>query len=385
MPPYCSPTSRQYWIAAFAFARFRHFSTSLGDLLLAPARACPDDLGSILAWILEKWADFLPDSLKAQLMRAQDRREEENRFRGFGPGPVRLSIPIGGDGFFGAEDPNLALAMTWIDAAIGHGGQAYLCMRLTNFLSAFNREIRTLDAVPDEVLEEFWGTSRYHSRLIGIWERSRASCTVKQRMGDGDIGVGVLHLGLRGRRCLWTGCCGSSGRTGLACMAFALGPIWFPTMCLWTVDGWRRIRIASFNSIICRTPTTPSTDPTCLMMTDGDPFGRRLLGPRDAAVVFRHTDVPGRVRYIYHGNDGTQMPWNDTAQLDYTLPETREAVIQALLNVARRFPIIRLDAAMTLARKHVQRLWFPPPERVERSHLVQDYAITQAGPVLGCP
>ena len=25
----------------------------------------------------------------------------------------------------------------------------------------------------------------------------------------------------------------------------------------------------------------------------------------------------GEETYIYHGNDGTQMPWNDTAQLDY--------------------------------------------------------------------
>ncbi len=38
----------------------------------------------------------------------------------------------------------------------------------------------------------------------------------------------------------------------------------------------------------------------------------------DAAVVFkrydRHTED---TRYIYHGNDGTSFPWNDTAQLDY--------------------------------------------------------------------
>ena len=32
-----------------------------------------------------------------------------------------------------------------------------------------------------------------------------------------------------------------------------------------------------------------------------------------------------------------------------------------MLHVARRFPIIRFDAAMTLVRRHVQRLWFPIP------------------------
>jgi hypothetical protein len=55
------------------------------------------------------------------------------------------------------------------------------------------------------------------------------------------------------------------------------------------------------------------------------------------------------------------MPWNDTAQLDYLNPEVREAVIQTILEVARRFPVIRFDAAMTLAKKHYQRLWFPEP------------------------
>jgi hypothetical protein len=55
------------------------------------------------------------------------------------------------------------------------------------------------------------------------------------------------------------------------------------------------------------------------------------------------------------------MPWNDTAQLDYLNPEVREAVIQTILHVARKFPVIRFDAAMTLAKKHFQRLWFPQP------------------------
>ena len=82
----------------------------------------------------------------------------------------------------------------------------------------------------------------------------------------------------------------------------------------------------------------------------------------DASVVFKRTDYrSGSEKYIYHGNDGTVMPWNDTAQLNYLLPDVREAVIQIILDVARRTPIIRFDAAMTLAKKHIQRLWFPEP------------------------
>jgi hypothetical protein len=82
----------------------------------------------------------------------------------------------------------------------------------------------------------------------------------------------------------------------------------------------------------------------------------------DAAVVFKRVDrASGETRYIYHGNDGTSFPWNDTAQLDYSRAEVREAIIQTILHVARNFPIIRFDAAMTLAKKHIQRLWFPEP------------------------
>ena len=67
------------------------------------------------------------------------------------------------------------------------------------------------------------------------------------------------------------------------------------------------------------------------------------------------------LKYVFHGNDGTTMPWNDTAQLDYLNPVTREAVIQKILHVARNFPIIRFDAAMTLAKRHIERLWYPKP------------------------
>jgi hypothetical protein len=82
----------------------------------------------------------------------------------------------------------------------------------------------------------------------------------------------------------------------------------------------------------------------------------------DAAVVFKRVDHwTNGEKYVYHGNDGTSMPWNDTAQLNFLKPEVREGVIQTILHVARNFPIIRFDAAMTLAKKHYQRLWFPRP------------------------
>src|SRR5207249_9081949 len=86
----------------------------------------------------------------------------------------------------------------------------------------------------------------------------------------------------------------------------------------------------------------------------------------------------GNERYVYHGNDGTLTPWNDTAQLDYLRREVREAVIQTNLHVARHFPIIRFDAAMTLAKRHFQRLWFPEPGTGGAIPSRAEYGLTKA-------
>ena len=83
------------------------------------------------------------------------------------------------------------------------------------------------------------------------------------------------------------------------------------------------------------------------------------------------------MRFIYHGNDGTHLPWNDTVQLNYLLPQVREAMIRLVINVARRFRIIRFDAAMTLAKKHFQRLWYPLPGGGEGVPSRADHAMSR--------
>jgi len=99
----------------------------------------------------------------------------------------------------------------------------------------------------------------------------------------------------------------------------------------------------------------------------------------DAAVVFERLDkFTGDRTYIYHGNDGTNMPWNDTAQLDLMKAEVRESLIQTIMHVARKTPIIRFDAAMTLAKKHFQRLWFPIPGSGGAIPSRSDYAMTRS-------
>src|SRR5690606_5185028 len=74
----------------------------------------------------------------------------------------------------------------------------------------------------------------------------------------------------------------------------------------------------------------------------------------------RTTRSTGERRYVYHGNDGTGLPWNDTAQIDFLQASARQAVIDTVVEVARRFPVLRFDAAMALVRRHVRRLCHPP-------------------------
>jgi hypothetical protein len=96
-------------------------------------------------------------------------------------------------------------------------------------------------------------------------------------------------------------------------------------------------------------------------------------------VTFRRRDKwTGETRYIYHGNDGTSFPWNDTAQLDYLNAAVREQVIQTILYVARLFPVIRFDAAMTLAKRHFHRLWFPGPGSSGAIPSRAEYSMSQA-------
>jgi 4-alpha-glucanotransferase len=345
------------------------FTQPLGEVLRAPARAHPDDLWAQLDWVLERWADLIPDALRIRLLRSRDLHQEETRFRGFGPGPIQTApFPVGGqedsEGYFGAEDPGIRFSEDhdWMRRLVMVAKHTYVW--LDQLSRRYEREIRTLDAIPDEELAALGRAGVTGIWLIGIWERSQASRSVKQRMGDGEALASAYSI--------WDyvvadALGGPAAADRLAERAWRhgirMGADMVPNHV--SLDG-RWVAEHPERFIQVDQPPFPSYSFTGPNLSHDERMEVHLedgyWDQQDAAVVFRHTDRDtGHQRYIYHGNDGTQMPWNDTAQLDYTRADTREAVIQSLLDVARRFPIIRLDAAMTLARKHVQRLWFPPP------------------------
>ncbi len=235
---------------------------------------------------------------------------------------------------------------------------------LDQLTQTYNRPVQRLDQIPDEELEKLarWGFTGLW--LIGLWERSRASAQIKQLMGNpeaiasayslfdyriaDDLGGEEAYNTLRDRAWKYGIRLASDmvpNHMGIDSNWVVEHPEWFVAL------DEPPYPLYSFNG-----PDLSNDDRASIYLED------HYYDRTDAAVVFKHVDRRnGRDRYIYHGNDGTSMPWNDTAQLNYLEAQVREAVIQTILSVARRFPIIRFDAAMTLAKMHYQRLWFPLP------------------------
>ena len=222
---------------------------------------------------------------------------------------------------------------------------------------AYGRDIRTLDAIPDEELDTLarWGVTGLW--LIGLWERSEASERIKRMRGNADavasayslddyriaddLGGEGAYATLRDRawaRGIRLASDMVPNHMGIDSRWVIEHPEWFlsleqPPYPAYTFDG----------------PDLSSDERVGIVLED------HYWDDSDAAVVFKRFDRgTGDTRYVYHGNDGTSFPWNDTAQLDFLDPAVREQVIQTILAVARRFPIIRFDAAMVLAKKHIR-------------------------------
>ena len=234
-----------------------------------------------------------------------------------------------------------------------------------NQLSRFySRPIATLDQIPDEELQTLARRGMNALWLIGVWERSRASKTIKNLCGNPDAVASAYSLydyriaealgGEPAYRDLRDRC----ARFGIR-LASDMVPNHMGIDSPWVVNHpeWFLARDDSpYPAYSFNGPDLSGDDRIEIKIED------HYYEQTDAAVVFLRRDKwTGSQQYTYHGNDGTSFPWNDTAQLNYLSGQVREQVMQAILQVARQFPIIRFDAAMTLAKRHIQRLWFPTP------------------------
>ena len=75
---------------------------------------------------------------------------------------------------------------------------------------------------------------------------------------------------------------------------------------------------------------------------------------------FRQETSTG-VRWLAHGRDPYFSPWTDTVQLEYRSVETRTAMGDLLLSVARRCDGVRCDMAMLLINEVFSRTWEQHP------------------------
>jgi glycosidase len=294
---------------------------------------------------------------------ALDIWEEDRRLRGLGPG----AIPVleFGRGMFAAGEPEaeaFSRDKDWMSNLVLIAKNVHVW--LDQLSRRYERHLRRLDDIPDEELDRLarWGFRGLW--LIGLWERSRASQKIKQYTGNPEAVASAYSLldyriadDLGGEEA-WKTLKERAWRRGIR-LASDMVPNHMGIDSRWVIEHphwFVQLDHPPYPWYTFGGGNLSDDGRAGIYIEDG--YWER----RDAAVVFKRVDhQTGEARYIYHGNDGTSMPWNDTAQLNFLLPEVREAVIRTILHVARLFPIIRFDAAMTLAKRHYQRLWFPQP------------------------
>jgi glycosidase len=339
------------------------------SLLRRPALEAPDSLSGQLRWMVQRWG-FVVDRFGDRLLISLDLLSEEERatwmrFHATHGGAADAAADTAAlHGFATGDDETERFSrdLDWMPRVVLLAKSTYVW--LDQLSRAYGRAIWRLDQIPDEELDAIAARGFTGLWLIGLWERSRASRTIKQMRGNpeavasayslmdyriaDDLGGDDAYRSLRERA--WS--------RGVR-LASDMVPNHMGIDSRWVVEhpDWFMARPDPPYPAYSYNGPNLSSDPRVGVYIEDHYFDNT-----DAAVTFKRVDHwSGQQRFIYHGNDGTSMPWNDTAQLDYIRPEVREAVIQTILHVARQFPIIRFDAAMTLAKRHIERLWYPEP------------------------
>jgi glycosidase len=295
----------------------------------------------------------------SRLLMGLDVIKEEDKPSFFGPGPTETLSYSGLD-----EYERFSPDQDWMPRTVLMAKSTLVW--LFQLSEKYGRPIERLDQIPDEELDQLARRGFTGLWLIGLWERSTASRTIKQWTGNPEAAASAYSLhdyDIAGELGGW----GSLANLRERCFrrGIRLGSDMVPNHTgidsRWIMENPDRF---------LQLPYPPFPTYT---FDGGNLSNREGIGVyiedhyytrSDAAVVFKRVDFnTGDTRYIYHGNDGTSMPWNDTAQIDFLNPEAREAVIRTILGVCQQFSIVRFDAAMTLAKRHIQRLWYPEPGR----------------------
>ena len=333
--------------------------TSIIDLLLEPSRKFPNSIFDQLNFIRKNWGDILGDYM-LNLLSGMDLIKEEEKFSLTGPG--KQEVLTYNDVNLSEEREKFSPDKDWMPNLVLLAKTVFVW--LFQLSKKYNYSIERIDQIPDEELDEMADMGITGLWLIGIWERSKASKKIKQICGNPEA-ISSAYSVFEYKVADDLG--GESAIDNLKYRAekrgIRLGADMVPNHM--AVDSpWVMDRPDHFIHLDhCPYPSHSFNGPDLSPRDDIEiKIEDHYYDKTDAAVEFKYTDKKnGSVKYIYHGNDGTTMPWNDTAQLNYLNPEVREAAVQTILQVSRKFPIIRFDAAMTLTKLHYHRLWFPEP------------------------
>ena len=343
--------------------KFGPFNHDLINMLREPVVFSPNSLKGQLDYIRQYWADLLGDWLRRLLQGMDILTEEEKMFMRFNPingGEVNME-PYNYDGLM-KEYERFSPDREWMPCVVLMAKTVLVW--LDQLTKKYNRPITRLDQIPDEELDTLRDEGFTGLWLIGLWSRSNASKRIKQLCGNPEAAASAYSLydyniaeNIGGWDAL------SNLRTRLWQRGIRLASDMVPNH-----TGMDSQWVVNRPELFVQRRDPPSSsytfngenlswDPNVGVWLEDHYYNHS-----DCSVVFKRVDFRnGDTRYIYHGNDGTGMPWNDTAQIDFLNPEAREAVMQDILHVARNFPIIRFDAAMVLAKKSIRRLWYPEP------------------------
>lgn len=334
----------------------------LFSFLLTPAILHPDSLTDQITFILDEWSHLLSDELKKSLLKAIDLTKEEYKpvFTDNNGGGNHSETYVPDYSMFDSEYEAFSDDKNWMPNVVMMAKSTLVW--LDQLSKYYKRPITTLDQIPDEELDNLKQRGFNALWLIGLWQRSDASKKIKNLCGNEEAEASAYSLKSNEISPLiggWPALHNLKERCekrGIR-LASDMVPNHTGIDSDWVINRPELFIQQSnppFPSYTYNGPNLSTDDNIELKIED------HYYDQSDAAVTFKRYDKrTNQTSYIFHGNDGTSMPWNDTAQLDFLNPETREAVYQEIKHVAQNFSIIRFDAAMTLAKKHIQRLWYP--------------------------
>ena len=361
-----NPVYAKVWDTLKAFVKskpfFGTFNHDLITMLKEPSDYAPTDLKGQLDYIRMHWGEYLSEWVKRRLLGGLDTITEEQKAAWHPINGGEADVPVPSYDSLIKEYERFSPDREWMPCVILMAKTVLVW--LDQLSKKYHREINTLDKIPNEELDTLRDEGFTGLWLIGLWERSSASKRIKQICGNPEAAASAYSLHeyeIAGNLGGWAALENLRGRCQARGLRLASDMVpnhtgmdsrWVIEKPQYFVQRWDNpFPQYSFNG------ENLSRDGRVGVYLEDHYYSKS-----DCAVVFKRVDnYTGETRYIYHGNDGTGMPWNDTAQIDFLNPEAREAVMQEILHVARNFPIIRFDAAMVLAKKHIRRLWYPEP------------------------